>query len=85
MVVSDHLMPGMSGAQLFEVLRRERATLPLILASGFAERPDDLDAATVKLAKPFDRKELACAIALALNGVKSPARPASPGPERKAS
>lgn len=62
-VLSDQVMPSMSGLQLFERLRRERSELRLILASGFAELPADLDPALGKLAKPFDMEQLARAIA----------------------
>jgi CheY-like chemotaxis protein len=62
LVVSDHLMPGMTGAQLFEVLRKERPELPLILATGYAELPQGLSVFTSRLAKPFDQNELAAAI-----------------------
>ncbi|MDM0106936.1 PAS domain S-box protein [Variovorax sp. J22R24] len=62
MVVSDQVMPGMTGAQLFEVLRAERPELSLILASGYADLPADLGPLTLRLAKPFDQAQLAEAI-----------------------
>ena len=61
-VVSDQVMPGMTGAQLFEVLRAERPDLSLILASGYADLPDDLGPLTLRLSKPFDQAQLAEAI-----------------------
>ena len=66
LVISDQVMPGMSGAHLVEALRKTHAALPMILASGFAEQPGDLHSSTVKLAKPFDMAQLAHAIAQAL-------------------
>ena len=66
LVLSDQVMPKMTGAQLFDVLRKERPMLPLILASGFAELPAGVVAAAVKLAKPFDQRQLADAITRAM-------------------
>ncbi|MGJ7510555.1 PAS domain S-box protein [Variovorax sp. GT1P44] len=62
LVLSDHLMPGMTGTQLFEVIRKQRPELPLILATGYAELPQGLSVFTSKLAKPFNQDELATAI-----------------------
>jgi len=66
LVLSDQVMPGMSGAHLVETLRKTHAALPMILASGFAEQPGSLHSSTVKLAKPFDMAQLAHAISQAL-------------------
>jgi nitrogen-specific signal transduction histidine kinase len=66
LVVSDQIMPGMTGAQLFAVLRKERPELPLILATGYAELPPGLSVFTSKLAKPFDQDQLEAAISRAL-------------------
>ncbi|MDM0019243.1 hybrid sensor histidine kinase/response regulator [Variovorax saccharolyticus] len=66
LVVSDQVMPGMTGAQLFAVLRKERPELPLILATGYAELPPGLSVFTSKLAKPFDQDQLEAAISRAL-------------------
>lgn len=66
LVISDHVMPGTSGAHLVEALRKDNAALPMILASGFAELPGDLHSSTVRLSKPFDMAQLADAISQAL-------------------
>lgn len=66
LVISDQVMPGMSGAHLLEALRKHDAALPMILASGFAEQPADLHPSTVRLSKPFDMAQLADAISQAL-------------------
>jgi CheY-like chemotaxis protein len=66
LVISDQVMPGMSGAHLVEALRKHDAALPMILASGFAEQPADLHPSTVRLSKPFDMAQLADAISQAL-------------------
>jgi PAS domain S-box-containing protein len=58
LVVSDVAMPHMSGAQLAEILRRDRPDLPIILATGYAEMPEDLDPGIPRLAKPFRQTDL---------------------------
>jgi FixJ family two-component response regulator len=62
----------MTGAQLFEIVRKDRPALPLVLASGFADLPRGARALAVKLVKPFDHHQLAEAIATAI-GPGSPA------------
>jgi len=62
MVVTDQVMPGMTGAELTARLRAERPDLPIVLVSGFGELPSGLDRATLRLAKPFDRLQLSDAI-----------------------
>ncbi|MEP6722182.1 MAG: PAS domain S-box protein [Variovorax sp.] len=71
LVISDQVMPKMTGLQLFEVLRQEHPDLRLILASGFADLPAGACALAVKVAKPFDQQQLADAIGRAM-GVDSP-------------
>lgn len=61
LVVIDHAMPGMTGMQLAEALRRQQPRLPIILATGFAELPED-GPALVRLMKPFGQEQLAEAI-----------------------
>ncbi len=65
MVVTDHLMPGMSGTELAGLLRRERPSIKVLIVSGYASgagiAPD-----LPRLAKPFRGAELATAL-LALN------------------
>jgi PAS domain S-box-containing protein len=59
LVISDQLMPGMSGMQLFDALQKERPDLPFILVSGFAETPSDPEQRVPRLAKPFGFEQLA--------------------------
>jgi PAS domain S-box-containing protein len=62
LVVTDHLMPGMTGTELARALRETRPQLPILLVSGFAEvegvAPD-----LPRLTKPFRKDELAAGIA----------------------
>ena len=62
MVITDQLMPGMTGAELAARLRVERPGLPIVLVSGFGEIPSGLDHVTLRLVKPFDRPQLSDAI-----------------------
>jgi PAS domain S-box-containing protein len=66
LLVSDHVMPQMTGAQLIATAQQERAHLPVVLATGYAELPAGLPPQVVRLSKPFDQAALALAIADAL-------------------
>lgn len=66
LVLTDHAMPGMSGAELVARLREQYPEVRAILASGYAELPSGpapVDA--IRLSKPFTQDELAAAIARA--------------------
>lgn len=60
-VVTDHLMPGMSGTELARELRARRPDLPVLVVSGYAEE-DGIDADLPRLAKPFRNAELAASL-----------------------
>ena len=60
-VVTDHLMSGMSGAQLARALRHSHPGLPVLIVSGYAEE-DGIDAAIPRLTKPFRNAELAASL-----------------------
>jgi CheY-like chemotaxis protein len=68
LVVTDHLMPGMTGNELACELRRRRPTLPVFLISGYAEL-EEITPELPRLTKPFRRAELA---AMINNSVPSP-------------
>lgn len=62
-VLTDHAMPGMTGVQLAARVREQFPELPIILASGYAELPDDPTAVElIKLTKPYTRQQIAAAI-----------------------
>jgi PAS domain S-box-containing protein len=70
LVVTDHLMPGMSGVDLAHDLRSRWVDLPVLIVSGYAEA-DGLAAGLPRLTKPFRSSELAASLAdLVLDGVK---------------
>jgi CheY-like chemotaxis protein len=67
LVVTDQAMPGMTGVQLATTLRESSPTLPIILATGYAELPPGSDSTLVRLAKPFTLKQLAESVAAAVH------------------
>ena len=64
-VVTDQAMPGMTGVQLAQIIFATHPTLPIILASGYAELTVPIDGMR-RLAKPFRRADIAEAIASAI-------------------
>ena len=62
LVITDQMMPGMTGADLIERLAAVRPRIPAILATGFGEVPPDLDRMALRLSKPYDQNQLAAAI-----------------------
>jgi PAS domain S-box-containing protein len=65
-VVTDHAMPLMTGAQLATQLRERWPTLPVIMATGYADLPAGVQLDRPRLAKPYSQASLADAIARAL-------------------
>ena len=63
LVISDFSMPGMSGAELIERLRLERADLKAILATGYADLPNGVKIDLPRLAKPYTDADLNARIA----------------------
>jgi PAS domain S-box-containing protein len=67
LVVTDHMMPGMTGAELAQEIARRRPGMPIVLATGYAELPNGEGKALPRLAKPFRQEELiACLMSLGL-------------------
>jgi PAS domain S-box-containing protein len=63
LVITDQTMPVMTGLQLIAEIRARRPTLPAILATGYAELPQAVNASIGRLAKPFTQRALAEALA----------------------
>ena len=61
LLLTDHLMPGMSGAELARVVRMERPKLPVLIVSGYAEA-EGIDPDITRLTKPFRNAELAASL-----------------------
>jgi PAS domain S-box-containing protein len=63
LVITDQVMPHMTGARLAEIIRDERPGLPVVLATGFAEIEPGFASDLPRLAKPFGELDLAKEIA----------------------
>ena len=57
-LVTDHLMPGMTGVDLARLVQERRPGMPILLVSGFAES-EGVGSAMPRLIKPFRQVELA--------------------------
>ena len=57
-LVTDHLMPGITGVHLARRVREQRPGMPVLLVSGFAEA-EGVTATMPRLIKPFRQVELA--------------------------
>jgi PAS domain S-box-containing protein len=61
-VLTDHAMPGMTGAVLAQRLNEERPGLPVILATGYAGTWSEEGEARPRLAKPYSLTQLSQAL-----------------------
>jgi PAS domain S-box-containing protein len=62
LIVTDHLMPGMTGTELAREAKARRPGLPVLIISGFAD-VEDVAPDLPRLMKPFLEAELALALA----------------------
>ena len=63
LMVTDHAMPHMTGAQLIADARERCPGLAVILATGYAELPPDGSISVPRLAKPYSQADLAETVA----------------------
>ncbi|MGJ7514998.1 PAS domain S-box protein [Pseudomonas baetica] len=63
LVITDMAMPHMNGAQLAQSIRMLQPALPIILATGYADRLEGFAAALPRLSKPFTQINLVEVIA----------------------
>ncbi len=63
LLITDMAMPHMSGAQLAHAVRVLKPDLPIILATGYAERLEGFAAQLPRLPKPFTQMNLVAIIA----------------------
>jgi signal transduction histidine kinase/CheY-like chemotaxis protein len=71
LLVTDYLMPGMSGADVAQEARRLRPELPALLMTGYTNLVQGPGAELPRLAKPFRQVELASRLAELLEAVQS--------------
>jgi PAS domain S-box-containing protein len=62
LLITDHLMPGMTGADLARAVDHKRPGLPVLLISGYAES-EGIGVEFTRLTKPFRQGELATILA----------------------
>ncbi|MEJ7934675.1 PAS domain S-box protein [Sphingobium sp. AN558] len=80
-VVTDHAMPGMTGAQLADIIEEKWPGMPVIIVTGFAELPPQA-VKRLRLDKPFKQSDLSAMLSKAMNAAKvesPPFNPAGPG------
>ena len=68
MVVTDHLMPGITGTDLAHRIRSRSPRLPVLIISGYADL-DRISPELPRLSKPFRQKDLAEALSAAKAGL----------------
>jgi CheY-like chemotaxis protein len=61
LLVTDHLMPGMTGTDLAALYRQRRPSVPVLIVSGYAEA-EGVAADLPRLTKPFRLSDLVSAI-----------------------
>lgn len=61
LVISDQSMPGMTGIELAAEIRSFRPEMPILLATGYGDLPDN-DLGLPRLGKPFRIEELGAQI-----------------------
>lgn len=66
-LVTDHLMPGLTGVELAQELRKANPTLPVLIVSGYADI-EGVDPDIPRLVKPFRLRELAAMLGALGNG-----------------
>jgi PAS domain S-box-containing protein len=74
LVITDHVMPQMTGLQLIQQIRAEWPAVRVILATGYAELPRDAAPNLPKLAKPFFQRDLLQAVNSAVHSGRSATR-----------
>lgn len=71
LVLTDQAMPHMNGLELIEEIKRDWPNVRVILATGFANLPPDIDPLLVTLAKPFLQYDLEQAVKTVLSDPKT--------------
>jgi PAS domain S-box-containing protein len=66
-LITDHLMPGMTGVDLAHIVIAERPVVPVLIVSGFAE-VEGLPSHLPRLSKPFRQADLAAVLRRLMGG-----------------
>lgn len=70
LLVTDHLMPGMTGSDLARAVQTLRPSVPILVISGYAES-EGIEPDLPRLTKPFRRDELVGSLASLMSGSSS--------------
>jgi CheY-like chemotaxis protein len=62
LVITDQAMPKMSGTQLAQIIKSEWPDIPVLLATGYADRVPGEELGLPKLTKPYLQRDLAEAL-----------------------
>ncbi len=58
LIMTDQAMPGMTGVELAEIVRRRRPNMPVLLATGYADLPTGQMSNLPRLSKPYHQAQL---------------------------
>jgi CheY-like chemotaxis protein len=58
LMMTDQAMPGMTGIELAELARLKRPTMPVLLATGYADLPTGQNTTPPRLSKPYQQAQL---------------------------
>ncbi|MGC2220918.1 MAG: hypothetical protein WA624_00355 [Methylocella sp.] len=57
-MMTDQAMPGMTGVELAEIVRRKRPNMPVLLATGYTDLPTAHKSNLPRLSKPYLQAQL---------------------------
>jgi PAS domain S-box-containing protein len=72
LVITDQAMPGMRGTELAARIAQVRPSLPVILATGYADLPRGEGTALPRLSKPFRQEDVAAAVGKVMGPAADP-------------
>lgn len=58
LLITDYSMPRMTGGELVKAARELRPDLPVLIATGYSELPEGLEAGLPRLRKPYQQEQL---------------------------
>jgi CheY-like chemotaxis protein len=79
LIVTDVVMPGMSGVELARLIGKAHPDVPVLLATGYSDEIVKRGSEFVVLAKPFGAADLSKAMAEVLSGASRPPSVAARG------
>ena len=57
-MMTDQAMPGMTGVELAEIVRRKHPNMPVLLVTGYADLPTAQKSNLRRLSKPYHQAQL---------------------------